>query len=128
MEGMVRADRGTCSPSPEHRVPGMGLQKDPKKGAEIPAQGLFPQPNISFSLPTEFITTAATPESAAEIKKAKRVRGGRRKATHMGDTTTVLQSFPRELFPLPGALFIPRCSPCTWIWPPAADQPPWGGP
>ncbi|NWS77463.1 PIGR protein, partial [Crotophaga sulcirostris] len=45
----------------------------------------------------EFITTTVTPESAAETKKAKRVREGRREPTDLGESTAALQPLPKEL-------------------------------
>lgn len=83
---------------PQHkRCRGRGLQKYPTKATEIPAHRCPPHPNTSLSLPAEFIATTATPESAAETKKAKRVRGGRREPTDLGGTATALQPPPKEL-------------------------------
>lgn len=84
------------------------MQKDPTKATEMPAHPWPPHPNTSLSLPAEFITTVATPESAAETKKAKRVGEGRREPTDLGDTTTALQPLPKEL-PSPRGLIY------TWV-------------
>ncbi|NWW03016.1 PIGR protein, partial [Oreocharis arfaki] len=47
----------------------------------------------------EFITTTDTPESTADTKKAKRVRGGRREASELGHVATALQPLPKGLSP-----------------------------
>lgn len=82
---------------------GRGLQKDPAKATEIPTHHRPPHPDTSLSLLAEFVTTAATLESAAEMKKAKRVREGRREPTDLGDTPPKLQPLPKEP-PSPGGL------------------------
>uniref|UniRef100_A0A8C3MQC9 Polymeric immunoglobulin receptor n=1 Tax=Geospiza parvula TaxID=87175 RepID=A0A8C3MQC9_GEOPR len=68
----------------------------------------------------EFITTTDTPDSAANTTKAKRVRGGRREATDLGDVATALHSVPGGLSPPRGFIYtqvlsiLPRSSPCGW--------------
>uniref|UniRef100_A0A672V582 Ig-like domain-containing protein n=1 Tax=Strigops habroptila TaxID=2489341 RepID=A0A672V582_STRHB len=70
----------------------------------------------------ELITTAATLESAAETKKAKRVRGGRRELTDLGDTSTALQPLPKKLLS-PRGLIYTQMFPTNLDPAPAADQP-----
>lgn len=83
----------------------------------------LPLPNTFLSLPAEFITTTDTPESAADTTKAKRVRGGRREATDLGDVATALHSAPKGLSP-PRDFIYNRCSPFYPDPAPAADQSP----
>lgn len=105
-------------------IPGVrgspSLLKYLTKATETPASRC-PLPNTFLSLPAEFITTTTdTPDSAANTTKAKRVRGGRREATGLGDVDKALQSVPWGLSPPRGFIYtqvlsiLPRSSPHGW--------------
>lgn len=103
-------------------IPGVrgspSLVKYLTKATETPAS-LCPLPNTFLSLPAEFITTTTdTPDNAANTTKAKRVRGGRREATDLGDVASAVcpmgAVFSQGLYLYPGALHFTQVSPHGW--------------
>lgn len=98
-------------------------QEQPEIPHKSPTNSHCPLPNTFFSPPAEFITTKDTQESAADTTKAKRVSGGRREATELGDVATALQSVPKGLCPPRGFIYtqvlstLPGSSPRGWVSP-----------